>query len=207
MGIAGHPFGIQYDHPQPALSAGTTDLSGPLDLFISHDHNSQAEVKRLSSALAAKGIACCAAETSYGVELQPRMATAKVVLIWGSDAFFRSRNGQTHLALAWIACHQPSPPQPGRIVIINAEPGLKHVYPLALREHVLAAAPGLEGAPDTAALAEKICRHCEQFSGTLGGLYPAVVGGWREAYDMAGRPSPHFEFGLGYFWDIVLSLL
>jgi tetratricopeptide (TPR) repeat protein len=181
-------------------------LSGPLDLFISHDHSSQAEVKRLSSALAARGLSCCAVETQYGTELQPRMATAKVVLIWGSDAFFRSRNGQTHLALAWIACHQPRPTQPGRIVIINAEPGLKHIYPLALREHVLAAAPGLEGAPDATALAEKIGRHCEQFSGTLGGLYPAVVGGWREAYDMASRPSPHFAGRERELWDIHTAL-
>jgi tetratricopeptide (TPR) repeat protein len=177
-------------------------LSGPHDLFISHDPASTAQVKRLTAALAACGVSCFACEGGDSPSLQPRLATCKALLIWASEDFFRSRGGQTQLAMAYIAHRQEPSSSPDRIVVVNALPTLKHIYPLHLRSRVIGQAPELADTPDFARLAEKLREHCAGLSGTLGSLYPAAFGGWREPYDSLSHIPVHFAGRERELWDI-----
>jgi hypothetical protein len=177
-------------------------LSGPHDLFICHTPAAAAPVKRLTGALAARGATCFAHEARESAELQPKLATAKALLIWGSEDFFRSRDGQTHLVLAMIARRQEQADAPERVLIINAENGLKHIYPVHLRDHIVASAPGLPDAPELATLAERLQQRCAALSGSLGGLYPIVQGGWLEPYDRLSLGPVHFAGRERELWDI-----
>lgn len=177
-------------------------MSGPLDLFICHDPGSAAAVKRLTTALAARGTACCAFEANQSADLQPRLAAAKAFLVWASEAFFHLRGCQSHLAMAKIARQQEPPGSPERILVINAEPGLKHIYPVHLRERIVASAPGLADAPDLAILAGLLHEHCASLSGSLGGLYPPPPGGWLEPFDRLSHGPVHFAGRDRELWDI-----
>ena len=181
-------------------------MSGPHDIFICHTASSAAHVKRLTAALAARGMSCFTCEAGLSIELQPKLATSKCFLVWASEDFFRSRACQTHLAMAWIARQQEPANAPERILVVNAESGLKHIYPLCLRERIVAAAPGLPEAPDPAELVATLQDRCGHLTGTLGGLYPQGHGGWREPYDGLSHPPPHFAGRERELWDIHTAL-
>ena len=177
-------------------------MSGPYDIFICHTPTSSAPVKRLSAALAARGRSCFTCETGLSIDLQPKLATSKCFLVWASEDFFRSRACQAHLAMAWIARQQEPVTAPERILVVNAETGLKHIYPLHLRDRLVASAPGLPDAPEPADLAEALQDRCGRLTGTLGGLYPQGHGGWMEPYDSVSQPQPHFVGRERELWDI-----
>ncbi|MDD1651210.1 MAG: ATP-binding protein [Methylococcaceae bacterium] len=177
-------------------------MSGPHDLFICHTPASVAPVKRLTAALAARGTSCFAFEAGHGAELQPKLATAKAMLVWASEDFFRSRSCQAHLAMAVIARRQELPATPERILIVNAETGLKHIYPMHLRDRIIASAPGLPDAPDLTTLAERLQQRCAALTGSLGGLYPIIHSGWVEPYDRLSHGPAHFAGRERELWDI-----
>jgi len=181
-------------------------VSGPHDIFICHTATSAAHVKRLTAALAARGMSCFTCEAGLSIELQPKLATSKCFLVWASEDFFRSRACQAHLAMAWIARQQEPANAPERILVVNAESGLKHIYPLLLRERIVASAPGLPEAPDPAELAATLQERCGLLTGTLGGLYPQGHGGWLEPYDCLSQPQPHFAGRERELWDIHTAL-
>lgn len=182
-------------------------MSGPHDLFICHDSTSAGAVKRLTAALAARGTACCAFEAGQRTELQPKLATSKACLIWATEALFHSRGAQMHLAMAQIARQQEAPAKPERLLIVNAEPGVKHIYPVFLRERLIGAAPGLPDAPDLATLAGWLHERCATLKGSLGELYPAVQGGWLEPYDRLSQAPEHFAGRCRELWDIHTALM
>lgn len=181
-------------------------MSGLYDIFICHDQSSAVPVKRLTSSLASRGVSCIAFEAGPGTELQPRLAAAKVFLAWASENFFDSRNCQKHLALAYIATSQESAAAAHRIVLVNAESGVRHIYPLHLRKQVFSLAPGLEEAPDFQALAERLQQHCSRIVGTLGSLYPPMRSGWIEPFDTLSREPEHFYGRERELWDLHDSL-
>jgi len=181
-------------------------VSGPYDIFICHDHAAAAAVKRLTAALAANGVACYAHEATASSELQPKLATSKSFLAWASAEFFQSRGCQTHLAMAWLASGQEPQNAPSRLMLVNATSGLKHIYPLSLRKHLIAMAPGLPDAPDYPGLAERLHARCEALSGTLGGLYPGTQDGWTEPYDRLSHPPAQFAGRARELWDIHSAL-
>ncbi len=108
--------------------------------------------------------------------------------------------------MAWIARQQEPANAPERILVVNAESGLKHIYPLLLRERIVASAPGLPEAPDPAELAATLQERCGLLTGTLGGLYPQGHGGWLEPYDCLSQPQPHFAGRERELWDIHTAL-
>ena len=177
-------------------------MSGPHDVFICHDHASAPAIKRLTAALAARGVSCFAYEAGQGSELQPKLATSKSFLVWASEAFFGSRACQTHLAMAWIARQQEPASAPERILVINAETGLKHIYPLALRDRIIAPTPEQAKLPELAALAEKLDECCKRLSGTLGALYPQAPASWIEPYDTLSQGPAFFAGRERELWDI-----
>lgn len=177
-------------------------MSGPHDLFICHTSASSASVKRLTAALAARGASCFAFEAGQDAGLQPKLATAKAMLVWGAEDFFRSRGCQTHLAMAVIARRQEPPATAERILIVNAETGLKHIYPVHLRDRIIASAPGLPDAPDLATLAERLQQRCAALTGSLGSLYPIIHAGWMEPYDRLSHGPAHVAGREREIWDI-----
>ena len=199
-------FGIQCTPFAVPLQRERTSVSGPYDIFICHDHAAAAAVKRLTAALAARGVACFDYEASDSSELQPKLATSKSFLAWASAEFFQSRGCQTHLAMAWLASGQDPQNAPSRLMLVNAAGGLKHIYPLSLRKHLIATAPGLPDALDYPALAEQLHTRCDALTGSLGGLYPGTQDGWLEPYDRLSHPPAHFAGRARELWDIHLAL-
>ncbi len=181
-------------------------MSGPHDIFICHDHASAASVKRLTAALASRGVSSFAYEAGSGSDLQPKLATSKCFLVWGSEGFFQSRGCQTHLVMASLAGARETQNLASRILVVNAQTGLKHIYPLHLRSLIIAAAPGQEGAPDYTGLAELLHQHCAPLNGTLGGLYPIEHAVWTEPYDKVLHPPLHFAGRERELWDIHAAL-
>lgn len=181
-------------------------MSGPHDLLICFDHASAVQVKRLTAALAAGGVSCHTSECSSSSDLDPRLATSKALLIWASEEFFRARGGQTHLAMAVIAEGREPPFSPNRVILINAQAGLRHVYPLFLRERMLGQSPELPDAPDFEALAATVREHCGKLDSTLGELYPSATSGWQAPYDRLSHPPAQFYGRERELWDIHTTL-
>lgn len=177
-------------------------MSGPHDIFICHDPASAATVKRLTAALAARGVSCFTYEGGHGSELHTKLATSKSFLVWASEGFFRSRACQTHLAMAWIASQQETASASERILVVNAETGLKHIYPLHLRDRIIGPPQDQSDRPDIQALAEILDQCCTRLSGTLGGLYPQAPAAWIEPYDSVTQPPPFFAGRERELWDI-----
>ncbi len=177
-------------------------MSGPHDVFICHDPSSAIAVKRLTAALAVRGISSFAFEGDSGSGLQPKLAISKSFLVWASEGFFRSRGCQTHLAMAWIAQGQEPPSAAERILVVNAESGLKHIYPLHLRHRIIAPATDELDTQTLTVLAEKIDACCKRLNGTLGGLYPQTQVGWREPYDTLTQDPAFFAGRERELWDI-----
>jgi tetratricopeptide (TPR) repeat protein len=177
-------------------------LSGPHDVFICHDPASAATVKRLTAALAARGVSCFNYEGGHGSDLHPKLTTSKSFLVWASEGFFRSRACQTHLAMAWIARQREATSTPERILVVNAETGLKHIYPLQLRDYIIPPTTDQSDTPDIPALAEKLHQCCARLDGTLGGLYPQAHAGWIEPYDTLTHGPVLFAGRERELWDI-----
>jgi len=181
-------------------------LSGPHDVFISHDHVSAAQVKRLTSALASIGVSSCAEEGDQSPGLQPKLATSKIFLGWGSEGFFNSRSCQTHLAMAYVAQNNAAGTSTNRILMINPEIGLKHIYPLPLREHIIANASGSLNTDDFLEIAQRIKSVTQELCGNIGDLYPIKQDGWLEPYDQLTRAPAHFIGRERELWDIHYGL-
>lgn len=181
-------------------------MSGPHDLLICFDHASAIQVKRLTAALAAGGVSCHTSECSNSSDLDARLATSKALLIWASEEFFRSRSGQTQLAMALIAEGREPQFSTDRVMAINALNGLKHIYPLFLRDRIIGLSPELPEAPDFDALAAIIRERCNKLDNTLGGLYPTTPIGWQEPYDRLTHPPDHFCGRERELWDIHSTL-
>ena len=177
-------------------------MSGPHDVFICHDPASAATVKRLTAALAARGVSCFTYEGGHDSDLHPKLATSKSFLIWASEGFFKSRACQTHLAMAWIARQQEASSASERILVVNAETGLKHIYPLHLRDRLIAPLSDQSDALDISELAERVDQCCTRLHGTLGGLYPQAPAGWIEPYDTVTHGPAFFAGRERELWDI-----
>jgi len=144
-------------------------LSGHHDIFICHDQASATSVKRLASALAARGASCHTHEGGTNAEISHKLAISKLFLIYGNVGFFESRCCPAPLAIAWIATSQDQKAHPSRILVVNPEAGSRHIYPLCLKERIIADA---QEAQDLQQLASNLHQHCEALSGNLGELFP-----------------------------------
>lgn len=191
---------------QHSISGRSVHLSGPHDIFICHDQASAAVVKRLSAALAIRGASSFSHEALPGAGLHPKLATSKSFLVWATEDFFRSRQCQAHLAMSFMSSTQGQPGGLSRILVINAEPSLKHIYPLALRDRVIAQAPGLPEGPDLGELADAIKTTVDALQGTLGEHYPQFTQGWMEPYSHLTQEPFYFEGRERELWDLHQAL-
>jgi tetratricopeptide (TPR) repeat protein len=181
-------------------------VPGPYDLFISFHRACAEPVKRLSAALESLGVSCF---TSVGTgsgsaaELPAELAESRVFLAWCCEDYFRSRACQRQLAAAFIAREREPAGAPERLLLVSAHTGVRHIYPVALRERLFAYAPGLPEAPDFDELAEWLREHCTAVSGPFGA--PAEPD-WLEAFDSFVAPAPLFEGRERELWDIHAAL-
>jgi len=194
---------MPHQHP---ISGRSVHLSGPHDIFICHDQASAAVVKRLSAALASRGASSFSCEAQPGASLHPKLATSKSFLVWATEDFFRSRQCQAHLAMSFMSSTQGHPGGLSRILVINAEPTLKHIYPLILRQRVIAQAPGLPEGPDLGDLADAIKDTVDAIQGTLGEHYPQFTQGWIEPFTQLIEEPSHFAGRERELWDLHLAL-
>ena len=183
-------------------------MPGPHDLFISYERGCADPVKRLAAALEKLGVACCTVKggPARGTALPAELGGSKALLAWCSEEYFRSRACQRQLAAACIAREREPAGHPERVLLVNAVPGLKHVYPVRLRELIFAAAPGLPDAPELSELAEWLAEHCAALHGTFCELGALVQPGWVEPFDSVGAPAPVFEGRTRELWDIHCAL-
>lgn len=175
-------------------------MSDAYDVFLCHTPSDTLPARQLAAALAGLGVACAlAADTAHAAhetELPPELARAKALLAWCSEDFFHDRACQACLAATVIA-DRP------RVLLLNPEPGLKHIYPPALREAWRAEIPDTSGFP---ALAERIRARCAALTGTLGGLGIAAAPPWHTALGGNPPPAPRFERRERELWDIHAAL-
>lgn len=181
-------------------------MSSSFDLFISFHPDCVEPVQRLRTALEAVGVACFAGSGTEPFRLPPELAQAKAFLGWCSKDYFRSRACQQHLAAAYLACEGQTAPAAERLLLVNAETGTKHIYPVALRDRVFALAPGLPGAAACGDLAGLLETHVRRLEGALGDRGAWVQPDCRQPFDRLDRPAPRCEGRERELWDIHLAL-
>ena len=169
------------------------------ELYLSYTPARQQPALRLAEALRALGVAFACAPVGGDAALPSDLIRAKALLAWGSEDYFHARAAQAQLAAAAIAQRGEAAP---RLLLVNAEAGMKHIYPVALREARFADAPGLPDAPDYAALAERLRDHCAGLDGALGMLCPVALPPWRSAYGSLAVPAYGFLRRERELWDI-----
>lgn len=174
-------------------------MSGHHDIFICHDQASATSVKRLASALAARGASCHTHEGTASAEISHKLAISKLFLVYGNEGFFESRGCQAHLALAWIATSLDRKGPPSRILVVNPEAGTRHIYPLCLKERVIA---DTQGAQDLQKLASDLHQHCESLSGNLGELFPLANKKCTGPFDAIELEPLNFGGRHREIWDI-----
>jgi tetratricopeptide (TPR) repeat protein len=176
------------------------------DLFISHHPRHAEPVRRLAETLRILGVSCRtgadAPEPWSDAGAPARPAHAKALLAWCSEDYFQSRACQTQLAAAFIAQRQQASTAPARILLVNVQAGMKHIYPIHLRGLIFASAPGLPDAPSFRELAARIRTHCAELFGTLNDLRPPAPPRWRTAFGSHERPAHIFEGRERELWDI-----
>jgi tetratricopeptide (TPR) repeat protein len=178
-------------------------LSGHHDIFICHDQASTTSVKRLASALAARGASCHTHEGGISAEISHKLAISKLFLVFGNEGFFESRGCQAHLALAWIATSCDLHRSPSRILVVNPEEGTRHIYPLCLKERIIADALEVQ---DLQKLASELHQHCESISGNLGELFPPAHKRCVGPFDAIEKEPLNFGGRNRELWDIHRSL-
>ncbi len=174
----------------------------PHDVFISFHHGDVEAVNQLAAALKTRGVSYSCSDGGTDIGLPPDLPTSEILLAWCSAEYFRSRACQRQLAAAFIACRRDFGADAKRILLINAEAGVKHIYPVHFRELLFSAAPGRPGAPSFPALAQKLQAHCSKLVGILGEECSLTAPGWREASDNLGNPAPRFEGRERELWDV-----
>lgn len=123
---------------------------------------------------------------------------------WGSTGFFNSRSCQTHLATTFLAQREVSATENiNRILIINPESGVKHIYPMELRE--LALSSDRDGDIDFGAIANRVHAHLASVHGNIGNLYTEVNGGWVEPFDQLTHPPMVFVSRERELWDTFMA--
>lgn len=180
-------------------------MPSPFDLFISFHRSNAEPVKRLVAALESRGANCVARDEGTD-RLAPELAESKALLAWASEDYVRSAACQKPLAAALVARRREPASAPERVLLINDGPSRKHVYPIHLRDHIFAPAPGQPDGPDFDELAEFIRDHCLALAGTLGELCRFDPPRWREAFDSLAGPAPGFEGRERELWDIYDAL-
>lgn len=178
-------------------------MSGHHDIFICHDQASTTSAKRLASALAARGASCHTHEGDTRAEITHKLAISKLFLVYGDEGFFESRGCQAHLALAWIAASREGAGALSRILVINPEAGTRHIYPLDLKEHIIADA---QEAQDLQKLAAELHQHCGSLTGNLGELFPIAHKQCTGPFDVIEREALNFGGRHREIWDIHRAL-
>ncbi len=178
-------------------------MSGHHDIFICHDQASATSVKRLASALAARGASCHTHEGGPSAEISHKLAISKLFLVFANEGFFESRGCQAHLALAWIAATLEQRSHPSRILVVNPEAGSRHIYPLCLKERIVAGALETQ---DYSQLAGVLHLHCESLTGNLGELFPPIHKRCIGPFDEIDREPLNFGGRHREIWDIHSAL-
>jgi tetratricopeptide (TPR) repeat protein len=185
-------------------------VSDAYDLFISHHPRHAESARRLAETLRILGVSCFAgadAPEPWSDAAPAGPAHAKALLAWCCEDYFQSRACQAQLAAAFIAQRQDASATPARILLVNAQAGVKHIYPVHLRGLLFASAPGLPEAPGFQDLAERLRAHCAELTGTLGDLCPLDPPRWRTAFSGYRKPARLFEGRERELWDIHDALL
>lgn len=178
-------------------------MSGHHDIFICHDQASTTSVKRLTSALAARGVSCHSHEGGPSPEISHKLAISKLFLLYANEGFFESRGCQAHLALAWIAATLEQHDHPSRILVINPEAGTRHIYPLCLKDRLFG---DTNANQDLSQLAATLHQHCEALSGNLGELFPLIHKRCVGPFDEIEREPLNFVGRHRELWDIHRAL-
>lgn len=183
-------------------------MSEHYDFFISHHRRCAESVNKLASILEKLQATCFTAPVDTGGTLPVKLPCFKVFLAWLSEDYFHSRSGQTHLASAYMAekgHDENSTPfsSKERLLLINAEPDTKHIYPVHLRHLLFSYAPGLPYAPEYNELAEWLHEHSKAFAD-----YVEIMpfSGWIEAFDRVLTAPSYFEGRHREIWDIHAAL-
>ena len=179
-------------------------MSGHHDIFFCHDQASATLVKRISGALAARGISCFIHAGHSLSEINHKLAISKVFLGLGSSSFFENRNCQIHLTIAWLAAQKDHPDHPSRILLLNPEENSRHIYPLLFKDRVIADAEDIE---DLQSLAMTLHDHCRAVTGTIGEFYPEPMAPCIEPYDQHDREPIGFSGRNREIWDMHACLL
>lgn len=190
----------------PTLIRPTVPESPTYDIFISHTPGQQPAARQLAEALSGLGVSCIAAPSGDDTAIPMELVRSKALLAWGSEDYFRSRPCQTRLAAAFIAQGRKPSAARRRVLLVNAEPGVKHIYPVHLRDLRFAIAPGQPDAADFTELAERLRAHCEGLSGTLEESASMSPPPWWTAHGGIPEPAHGFERRERELWDIHAAL-
>src|SRR5262249_17553898 len=144
------------------------------DLFVSYRRKNFDRVLPLVVALRERGLRVWLDQSSIHEfdpitdDIRRGLAHSKAFLAWYSKDYPKSRPCQMELTASFIAAQQRGDVRE-RILVVNPEPGTRHVMPIELadEQHLP------EGEPEE--LAAWIQRHVEPLQGTLGALVPPLL--------------------------------
>lgn len=189
--------------PRSAYPRAAPVSAPPYDLFLSYPPSQKAPAQRLAETLRQLGLNVAEPPAAQDQAVIPaELGQAKALLAWCSEDYFHSRACQIHLVTACLVQGRTTEAAGRRALLLNAEPGLKHIYPVWLREGRYAAAPGQPDAPGAAKLAERLRGHCAGLSGSLGEQIALAAPPWRTAYGQPPKPPEHYQRRERELWDI-----
>jgi hypothetical protein len=154
---------------------GTTKKA---DVFVSYHHVDAAPVGALADALTERGVRVRLGQQDVadvsGITrgISQELAKAKALVAYYSTSYATGRACQWELTAALVAGGYHGDPSQ-RVLVVNPEPLLSHIYPLELRNAVYRAPPTTDDRDGLAALADRIAQQAVGLStplGTMGSL-------------------------------------
>ena len=115
-------------------------MARDVDVFVSHHHVDAAPVQALADALTKRGVQVRLGKQDVDLsnitrQISQELAEAKALVAYYSTAYATRRACQWELAAALIADGRHGD-SGQRVLVVNPEPSLSHIYPLELRSAV-----------------------------------------------------------------------
>jgi TIR domain len=148
------------------------------DLFISYRRKDSNHVRPLVDALKSRGLSVWIDQNEIDEfapitdRIRHGLANSKVLLVWYSVDYPKSRPCQMELTAAYIAAQREGEPRQ-RVWVVNPESTADHIQPVDLRDEQYAQAP--KSSEEYASLADRIIKKLSGIKTYLGAIIPLIA--------------------------------
>jgi hypothetical protein len=178
------------------------------DVFISYSWADRQAVQPLAQALRDHGLRVFVDDPEIEdfaritTTITHGLAASRVLLAYYSAAYPTRRACQWELTAAYLAAQRAGHPS-RRILVLNPEPSLDHLYPGELRDALAGRVPSQGDQAALAELAQAVADRVQDLSGPLGEVAPLVPARWLPTQ---GLGSTRFVGRLPEMWRIHSAL-